>query len=180
LAMAIDPTSPSTLYAGTDNGVYKSTNSGGSWSTVDTGLSGNALSVTALAIDPTTSSTLYAGTAGGGVFRSTDSGGSWSPVNTGLSGNALSVTALTIDPTTSSTLYAGTAGGVFSMEQVVACVGDCDGSGTVTVNEIITLVNMALGTADASACPHGVPSGGSVDVALIIQAVNNALNGCGG
>ena len=57
------------------------------------------------------------------------------------------------------------------------CSGDCDGSGDVTVNELITLVNIALGTAQPSACPHGVPSGGTVDVALIIQAVNNALSG---
>jgi len=58
------------------------------------------------------------------------------------------------------------------------CAGDCDGSGTVTVNGIITLVNIALGNAQAAACPHGVPSGGNVNVAVIIQAVNNALNGC--
>lgn len=59
------------------------------------------------------------------------------------------------------------------------CVGDCDGNGQVTVDELLTLVNIALGNAPPSACPHGVPSGASVDVALIIQAVNNALNGCG-
>jgi hypothetical protein len=58
------------------------------------------------------------------------------------------------------------------------CVGDCDGSGDVTVNEIITLVNVALGSANASACPNGIPSGGSVDIALIIQAVNHALTSC--
>jgi hypothetical protein len=49
----------------------------------------------------------------------------------------------------------------------------------VTVDEIITLVNIALGNAQASACLHGVPSGADVDVGLIIQAVNAALNGCG-
>ena len=59
------------------------------------------------------------------------------------------------------------------------CVGDCDGSGEVPVNEVITLVDIALGNALPSACPHGVPSGAEVNVALIIQAVNNALNGCG-
>jgi cysteine-rich repeat protein/predicted outer membrane repeat protein len=59
------------------------------------------------------------------------------------------------------------------------CVGDCDGTGSVTIDELITLVNIALGTAQASACPHGVPSGAEVDVALIIHAVNVALNGCG-
>lgn len=58
-----------------------------------------------------------------------------------------------------------------------ACVGDCDGSGGVSVNEIIILVNIALGTADAAACPNGIPSGANVDITLIIQVVNNALNG---
>jgi hypothetical protein len=60
-----------------------------------------------------------------------------------------------------------------------ACVGDCDASGAVTVDEIVTMVNIALGSADASACPNGVPSGESVDVALIIKAVGNALATCG-
>jgi len=46
------------------------------------------------------------------------------------------------------------------------------------VNEIITLVNVALGTAQPSACASGLPSGADVHVALIIQAVNNALHGC--
>ncbi|MGD0947390.1 MAG: DUF1566 domain-containing protein [Candidatus Binatia bacterium] len=56
------------------------------------------------------------------------------------------------------------------------CVGDCDSQGQVTVDEILTLVNMALGT--GGSCPGGIPSGTAVNVALIIQAVDNALNGC--
>jgi len=60
------------------------------------------------------------------------------------------------------------------------CVGDCDGTGRATIDELITLVNIALGTAQAPTCPHGVPTGADVDVALIIQAVNVALTGCGG
>ncbi len=65
----------------------------------------------------------------------------------------------------------------------IACTGDCDGNGDVTVSEIITLVNMALGTqTQLSACPDGIPPSitnvSEVDIALIIQAVNNALNGC--
>ncbi|MFA5873549.1 MAG: hypothetical protein WC832_06260, partial [Anaerolineales bacterium] len=65
-ALAIDPTTPSTLYAGTYGGVFKSTNGGGNWSALNTGLTNT--DVYALAIDPTTPSTLYAGTHGGGVF----------------------------------------------------------------------------------------------------------------
>jgi hypothetical protein len=60
----------------------------------------------------------------------------------------------------------------------LVCLGDCDSSGSVDVNEIITLVNIALGNADSSACPHGITAGATVDIGLIIQAVNSALNGC--
>lgn len=31
---------------------------------------------------------------------------------------------------------------------------------------------------ERAACVSGVPGGGAVDVAVIIEAVNNALNGC--
>jgi hypothetical protein len=188
---AIDPSTPRTLYAlafNNDNpenrGVFKSTDGGGSWSAINAGLplpSESHIGVTALAIDPTMPSTLYAGTRGvdglAGVFKSTDSGGSWNSLNTGLT---LGVSALAIDPSTPGTLYAATYdGGVFGIEQVGACVGDCGGTGTVAINDLITLVNIALGT-PPSACPHGVPSGGEVNIALIIKAVNNALKGCGG
>ena len=109
-AVAIDPLTPSTLYAGTNFGVSKSTNGGGNWTT-----GGPNTGVASLAIDPLTPSTLYAGT-GGGVFRSTDSGGSWTEVNSGLSNTV--VASLVIDPRTPSTLYAGTdGGGVFVRQQ---------------------------------------------------------------
>jgi parallel beta helix pectate lyase-like protein len=62
----------------------------------------------------------------------------------------------------------------------VVCVGDCDGGGSVTVDELITLVNIALGNAQPSTCLHGVPGGATVDIALIIQAVDHALNSCNG
>jgi predicted outer membrane repeat protein len=59
-----------------------------------------------------------------------------------------------------------------------ACVGDCDAGGSVTVDKIITLVSIALGIAELAACPAGIPNGAAVDVALILQAVNNTLSGC--
>jgi hypothetical protein len=58
------------------------------------------------------------------------------------------------------------------------CVGDCGGTGTVAVNDLITLADIALGNAQPSACPHGIPSGSQVNVALIIRAANNSLDGC--
>lgn len=58
-ALAIDPMTSSTLYAGTAGGVYKSTDSGDNWSAVNNGLR-NAY-INTLAIDPVTPTTLYAG-----------------------------------------------------------------------------------------------------------------------
>lgn len=60
------------------------------------------------------------------------------------------------------------------------CTGDCHGDGQSTVDELLTLVNVALGNADRTACPRGVSSGATVDIALVVQALNNALSGCGG
>jgi len=59
----------------------------------------------------------------------------------------------------------------------VVCVGDCNGDGGVTVDEIITGVNIALGTVDASTCPS-YEIKGPVTVGGILTAVNEALNGC--
>ena len=109
-ALAIDPTTPTTIYSGTNyDGVSKSTNAGSDWNTVNTGLI--ATTVRALAIDPVTPTTLYAGTNLGTVYKSTNGSGNWSAVNNGL--EATYVMALSIDPVTPTTLYAGTWGGVF-------------------------------------------------------------------
>ena len=60
------------------------------------------------------------------------------------------------------------------------CVGDCSGDGTVTVNELILMVNVALGNAQPSVCLPGDPdSSGDITINEIVAAVNRALNGCG-
>ncbi len=111
LTLAIDPSNHATLYAGTDGeGAFKSTDSGASWTAINSGLPD--LTVNVLAIDPMTPSTLYGSVYGDGVFKSTDGGGHWADINSGLT--YLQLSALAIDPTTPSTLYAGSFGsGVF-------------------------------------------------------------------
>jgi hypothetical protein len=59
------------------------------------------------------------------------------------------------------------------------CAGDCDRSGIVDTGELITLSNIALGHANAAVCADGIPDGESVVVAVILQAVNRSLLGCG-
>ena len=59
------------------------------------------------------------------------------------------------------------------------CVGDCSGSGAVAVNDLITMVNIALGNSDVAACRAGdADGGGTITINEIITAVNNDLNGC--
>jgi len=49
----------------------------------------------------------------------------------------------------------------------------------VTIDEILTLVNIALGNADVSGCEPGDRNGdGKITIDEILAAVNNALNGC--
>jgi len=110
-SLAIDPTAQIILYAANYNGggVFKTTNGGGSWSSVNVGLTNT--NVTELAIDPRTPTTLYAGTNGSGVFKSMDAGGSWRAINDGLTDSV--VTALAVNPQTPSTIYVGTGSGVF-------------------------------------------------------------------
>lgn len=61
----------------------------------------------------------------------------------------------------------------------LSCAGDCNGDGQVTVDEILTLVNIALGDAQAADCESGdVNHDGQITVDEILTAVTNALNGC--
>jgi photosystem II stability/assembly factor-like uncharacterized protein len=112
--LAIDPITPSTLNAGTYNGVYKSSDGGAIWSAINAGLVGPFVS--ALAIDPITPSILYAGGYYGNIYKSTDGGGNWSTMNPGLPD--VQVLYIEIDPITPSTLYAGTTDGVYEYETV--------------------------------------------------------------
>src|ERR1051326_2162352 len=116
-SFTIDPSSPSTVYAGTNYGLYKSTNSGGNWSQINTGLtytytSGGQTYTYAhpsygLRIAPGNSTTIYTATDGG-VFKSVNAGLNWSNVNNGLTNNSIACVA--IDASNSSLLYAGTFG----------------------------------------------------------------------
>lgn len=59
------------------------------------------------------------------------------------------------------------------------CVGDCLGDDQVTVDEIMTMVNIALGTAPMSECEIGDMDGDEeVTVDEILMAVNAALTEC--
>ena len=102
LSLAIDPSTPATLYAVVSNRAFKSTDGGETWKEINDGLSDT--SFRALVVDPRTPTTLYAVT-GKGLFKSTEGGASWVAVNTGVP--VTSFGFLRADPVTPTTLYAG-------------------------------------------------------------------------
>lgn len=61
-----------------------------------------------------------------------------------------------------------------------SCPGDCNGDGSVAVNELILGVNIALGSAQVGACPQfDADQSGSVSINELVGAVQSALIGCG-
>jgi hypothetical protein len=121
--IAVDPSTSGTVYvattpkmilmSGATHGIYKSSDSGTTWSFLPA--SGSLFRIETLAIDPHDSSTIYAGAFGGnpdgGVIKSVDGGNTFSPMNSGLTAGAGS---LCIDPLRPNRLYAAAGGGVFA------------------------------------------------------------------
>ena len=107
--MVGDELNPSTMYAyGLDQGIWKTTNSGGNWTQINSGLLNTQ--VQAMAICKNSPLVLYAGTAPGtndGVYKSTDGGGTWTRVVNGITEpvGTLGVQALMVHPTNPGIAY---------------------------------------------------------------------------
>jgi photosystem II stability/assembly factor-like uncharacterized protein len=108
VAVAVDPTNPQVIFAGTfGSGVFKSTDGGSNWHSVNRGLTN--LYIYSLAIDPVQPDTLYAGTYRSGMYKSEDGGSSWIWSNSGIQEDAI-VYSIAIDPIVTSRLFATTRG----------------------------------------------------------------------
>lgn len=63
--------------------------------------------------------------------------------------------------------------------EAASCTGDCDDDRSVTVAELVTMINIALGDRSLDTCTRGdADANGSIEVDELIQAVNNGLFGC--
>lgn len=114
-ALALAPSDPTLLYAGSDmGGLFRSTDAGASWDTVWAQAPDGSVSnhVSDIRFDPHSAEIVYVAVYSyigswqpGGVYKSIDGGVTWSPANKGLPGSAVSF--LTADPQDSGVLYAG-------------------------------------------------------------------------
>jgi photosystem II stability/assembly factor-like uncharacterized protein len=112
--IALDPTSPDTLYVTTNRGLYRTTNLGLSW---------DLLFDTAAYAVIVTAAKLYLGTAVG-LMVSADNGKTWSPAS--LRDGAATAIEIAVDPNRPATLYAW----IEDEEQSMSVARSTDSGGT--------------------------------------------------
>ena len=104
LSVEADPRQASVLYAGTDQGVFKSTDGGTTWLRSSQGL--RRRDIADLALAPSDSSVVYAGGAAG-IFDSRDAGTTWSGPWVDF------ITSIAVDPRNPRRVWAGSGRGLY-------------------------------------------------------------------
>ena len=120
VTLAMDPTRPSILYAGTSGGVYKSIDQAGHWEKVNNGLvppgmvkTSRALNVTSIQVDPFEPETVYAATLAG-LYKTTDGARSWVRIGESLADQM--IIAMMLDRTRKGVIYLAGREGVHRSE----------------------------------------------------------------
>ncbi len=109
-AVAPNQAGGTNLFAGTDAGVFLSTNDGTSWTGVNTGLTDTFVRALAVATDSAGGTNLFAGTYGG-VFLSSNGGASWTAVSDGVTNTFIIALAVSPSGAGVTNLFAATYGG---------------------------------------------------------------------
>ncbi|HUG53735.1 MAG TPA: hypothetical protein VMR21_09040 [Vicinamibacteria bacterium] len=110
-ALAVAPTSPRILAAGTLAGVFRSRDGGRSWTRITPEDHPDLRNVGSLAFDLRDPDVLYAGTWHL-AWKTTDGGQSWSPVHSGMIDDS-AVMTLTLDRWRPGTVYATACSGIY-------------------------------------------------------------------
>jgi photosystem II stability/assembly factor-like uncharacterized protein len=108
--LAVHPRQPRTVFAGADDGIYRSSDGGQSFEHVESPM--NKMDVWKIAFDPSDPDTIFAGTRPAALFRSTDGGRVWTRLVVDMVEDCPNVgvprvTALTVDPADRRIIWAG-------------------------------------------------------------------------
>ena len=104
--IVIDPSNTDIVFAGTTQGLFKSTNQGDRW--IKIGQQLDDVYISGIQLDPTHPQTMYLATSNG-VQKSLDGGETWKRKDAGL--DATSIRSIEMSPQNPKTLYVGTNGG---------------------------------------------------------------------
>jgi len=155
-SLAVAPSAPATVYAGTAFGsIHKTTDGGATW----TALGGPASDrVATIAVDPATPTTVYAGYEDFGVYKSVDGGTTWTPLGPSVGAQPLSVEDLAIDPADPAVVYA--AGYLAGTAPSVGVYRSTDGGATWDDTPLVALVRtLVLDPSDGAVLVAGTQDG---------------------
>jgi photosystem II stability/assembly factor-like uncharacterized protein len=108
--LAVHPREPATMFAGAEDGLYKSSDGGRSFEHIASPM--DKMDVWKIAFDPSDPNTIFAGTRPAALFRSTDGGRQWRQLEVDMVEECANVgvprvTALTVDPADRRIIWAG-------------------------------------------------------------------------
>jgi photosystem II stability/assembly factor-like uncharacterized protein len=110
-ALAVAPSDPKVIAAGTRTGVFLSRDGGQGWTRITPKSHPDLRNIESLAFDPTDPQVIYAGTWHL-VWKTLDGGAAWGPVHEGMIDDS-DVMTLTIDPWHPQTIYSTACTGIY-------------------------------------------------------------------
>jgi photosystem II stability/assembly factor-like uncharacterized protein len=108
------PSNPKLLFAGTLDGVFRSTDAGATWKLISPANSSEIHEVESVAVDPIDSNTVYAGTWHL-PWKTTDGGKNWHSIKQGLIDDS-DVFSIIVDPARPSTIFLSACSGIYKSE----------------------------------------------------------------
>lgn len=113
-SLAVAPSDPRTLVAGTLKGIFRSTDGGQHWNLISPQGSTEIHEVESIAIDPVNPQTIYAGTWHL-PWKTTDGGVSWHNIKQGIIDDS-DVFSIIVDPKQPKTVYASACSGIYKSD----------------------------------------------------------------
>lgn len=110
-SMAQSSRDPNILLVGTISGIFRSADSGETWTRLPTSRTPDLIDVESLAIDPRFTNVVYAGTWHL-PYKSTDSGQTWKVINAGIIDDS-DIFAIDIDPVNANHIIASACSGIY-------------------------------------------------------------------
>jgi photosystem II stability/assembly factor-like uncharacterized protein len=125
LSLAQAPSAPGTFYAGTLEGIFRSTDAGGSWTLISPPESKEIHEVESLAVDPVDPDIVYAGTWHL-PWKTVDGGKNWKNIKQGLIVDS-DVFSIIVDPARPKTVFLSACSGIYKSENAGALFHKIEG-----------------------------------------------------